>query len=293
MRLDDNNIFTGNNTFKLSTKFEDYVEANCISTGSLSVDSGKLIYDGISSLKDLSNDAYSKIKQNADDIQSISTIVDTKTYLGSVQTTATIDVLSDWFSAIDNISPDTVLHKGAFARSGRTYDIISGTGTYFIGENDYLIINKDNIAVSSIEWQDVDLVQDPKNEALNISSDLSALRERVSGAELSIDGISTEMSVLSYQCMHYRGDLSGGDGTLSGLLEHTYGYLPTPTIQAGTMHRVNDLSAEVPDAYGNVVKLYKNDYIIFKHDVLDISKVALSDFNIIRDAEAEGIALST
>ena len=98
MRLDDDNVFTGNNTFTLSTKFKDYVEANCISTGSLSIDSGKLIYDGISSLKDLSNDAYSKIKQNADDIQSISTIVDTKTYLGFVDIPDAETSLSAWFT---------------------------------------------------------------------------------------------------------------------------------------------------------------------------------------------------
>ena len=58
------------------------------------------------------------------------------------------------------------------------------------------------------------------------------------------------------------------------------------------MLRFNGISTIVPDAYGEDVKLYKNDYIIFKHDVPYISKVALSDFNIIRDAEAEGIALS-
>ena len=68
VRLDANNIFTGHNTFTLSAEFNDYVGAHSISAGSLSIESEKLIYDSISSLKDLSTDAYNKIKQNADDI---------------------------------------------------------------------------------------------------------------------------------------------------------------------------------------------------------------------------------
>lgn len=290
VRLNDNNRFTGNNTFTLSTKFEDYIEVNCISTESLSIDSDKLIYDGISSLKDLSNDAYSKIKQNADDIQSISTIVDTKTYLGSVDTPATSITLSDWFDSCYGINRDTLLHKGAFARSSKNYEIIYGAGSYFVGENDYLIVNKASVVVSSLEWSDINIIQDPKNEATTISNDLSILRGRVDGTELSIDSLSNDVSVLAFQCMHYRGDLSGTDLTLSDLLHHKY--KDDSTIQAGEMLRFNGISTIVPDAYGEDVKLYKNDYIIFKHNVPYISKVALSDFNIIRDAEAEGIALS-
>lgn len=91
--------------------------------------------------------------------------------------------------------------------------------------------------------------------------------------------------------MHYYGDLSGSDPTLSGLLRHTYGELKIPGIYAGSTHRI-ELSVEVPDANGDIVKLYKNDYIIFKHDVLDIQQVTLDDFDIIRDATAECLTLS-
>ena len=58
------------------------------------------------------------------------------------------------------------------------------------------------------------------------------------------------------------------------------------------MVRYGGTSAVVPDAYGDDVKLYNNDYIIFKNDISDLSKAALSDFNIIRDAQAEGLFLS-
>ena len=92
--------------------------------------------------------------------------------------------------------------------------------------------------------------------------------------------------------MHYYGDLSGdNDATLSGWLKHTYGELKIPGIYAGSTHRI-ELSIEVPDANEDIVKLYKNDYIIFKHDVLDIQQVTLDDFDIIRDAMTECLALS-
>ena len=87
--------------------------------------------------------------------------------------------------------------------------------------------------------------------------------------------------------MHFRGDLSGSDESLSDVLSHVY----DNAIKAGDTNR-SSTTFEVPDAYGNDVKLYKNDYIIFKNDISDFSKASLSDFNIIRDAQAESLALS-
>ena len=51
------------------------------------------------------------------------------------------------------------------------------------------------------------------------------------------------------------------------------------------------LSANAAVAYGKNIKLYANDYIIFKND-MQTYDVALSDFDVIRDATAECIALS-
>ena len=42
----------------------------------------------------------------------------------------------------------------------------------FIGVNDYLIVNKDIVA-SSINWSDVDVIRDPKNEAIDILREYS------------------------------------------------------------------------------------------------------------------------
>ena len=288
VRLGSDNTFTGINTFENKAIF------NNISANAISVDSSTFVIDKANTLKDLSDDLYGKTSKNANGIESISNIIDAKTYLGSVTSEATeLPTLPSWFESLASVNPDTMLYKGAFARSNVKVESISSSTSSdvgFIGINDYLIINKDIVA-SSINWSDVDVIRDPKNEAIDISTDLSTLRQRVDNAELSIDGLSNVVSVLSYQCMHYRGDLSGNDGTLSGWLQHTYGQLPGLKITAGSMHRVNDLSVSVSDALGNIIDLFKNDYIIFKHEV-EISDATSNDFDIIHDALAEGLGLS-
>ena len=110
---------------------------------------------------------------------------------------------------------------------------------------------------------------------------------QLSNVILSATQLSNDMSRLAYRSMHYGKGISGDNSTLSGILQSTYG--ADAFISAGYMDRVTVLSIDVLDANGEEVHLYLNDYVIFKNDISDISKAALSDFDIVRDAQAEAV----
>lgn len=250
-RLDRDNIFTGNNVFA------------SISAGNMSCNLQDFVYNGISSLQDLSADAYSKIANNTKTIDELSTIEGLRTFLGSADTEAIeVPTLKTWFTSIAGINENTLLYRGSFARSDANYERISSSTSSdsgYIGINDYLVLNKDCV-VSSIGWSDVNVIR------------------------------QYNMDELLHQAMHYRGDLSNDsdiDVTLSSWLKSTYhGKL----VKAGDMNRVS-LSANAAVAYGKNIKIYANDYIVFKND-MQTYDVALSDFDVIRDATVECIALS-
>lgn len=298
VRLNSDNVFTGHNAFEASALFNSYVEATNISTASLSVQSDNFVVDS-SSFKEISSSICNNIIKNEENINSISAVIDAKNYLGHVRLEDSSTSLSAWFAQLFNGDGSIQLYRGSFARSASKHLSVSdGTGSFkFIGCNDYLIVNED-VVVSNIVWDNIDFIYDSQNESFTLSNDLSTLSNelnqtssllsnRIDKAALSIDSLSNDVSTLAFQCMHFRGDLSGSDESLSDVLSHVY----DNAIKAGDTNR-SSTTFEVPDAYGNDVKLYENDYIIFKNDISDFSKASLSDFNIIRDAQAESLALS-
>ena len=207
-KLGNDNAFTGSNTFLN------------ISASSMSCELADFVYDSSgSTLFDLSADVYRRLDsiddrdgKIEDSIEDISDVVSMKSYLGSADPgSGIVQRLSGFFTSITGIDQNTQLYRGTWARSadmlGNVYGSTDDTSS-FIGKNDYLVVNKD-IIVSSINWSDVDVIHDPKNEAIEISNDLSSLSNelnevssflngKIDDVDLSVRQLSNEVSSLSF-----------------------------------------------------------------------------------------------